>query len=101
MVRLMMVMKRLVQLGLSRAPIQPASVLFSQAGGSFRTETINLTVTLSEDAKSGWYQIQGQDKVNLTPGVSENLTIGEGMNFGDTKTIEWSAEAQDGKVEER
>ena len=81
-----------------QGPIQPASVLFSQAGGSFRTETINLTVTLSEDAKSGWYQIQGQDKVNLTPGVSANLTIGEGMNFGDTKTIEWSAEAQDGKV---
>ena len=81
-----------------QGPIQPASVLFSQAGGSFRTETINLTATLSEDAKSGWYQIQGQDKVNLTPGVSENLTIGAGMNFGDTKTIEWSAEAQDGKV---
>lgn len=81
-----------------QGPIQPASVLFSQAGGSFRTETINLTATLSEDAKSGWYQIQGQDKVNLTPGVSEKLTIGAGMNFGDTKTIEWSAEAQDGKV---
>ena len=83
---------------IDEAPIQPASVSFSQAGGSFRTETINMTVTLSEDAKSGWYQIQGQDKVNLTPGVSENLTIGEGMNFGDTKTIVWSAEAQDGKV---
>lgn len=81
-----------------QGPIQPASVSFSQPGGSFRTETINLTVTLSEDAKSGWYQIKGQDKVNLTPGVSENLTIGDGMNFGDTKTIEWSAEAQDGKV---
>ena len=80
------------------APLQPVRVSFSQAGGSFRTETINMTVTLSEDAKSGWYQIQGQDKVNLTPGVSENLTIGEGMNFGDTKTIDWSAEGQDGKV---
>ena len=79
-------------------PLQPVRVSFSQAGGSFRTETINMTVTLSEDAKSGWYQIQGQDKVNLTPGVSENLTIGEGMNYGDTKTIEWFAEAQDGKV---
>lgn len=83
---------------IDEAPIQPASVSFSQAGGSFRTETINMTVTLSEGAKSGWYQIQGQDKVNLTPGVSENLTIGEGMNFGDTKTIDWSAEGQDGKV---
>ena len=81
-----------------QAPIQSATVSFSQAGGSFRTETISLTATLSEDAKSGWYQIQGQDKVNLTPGKSVNLTIGEGMNFGDTKTIEWAAESQNGKV---
>ena len=81
-----------------QAPIQSATVSFSQAGGSFRTESINLTATLSEDAKSGWYQIQGQDKVNLTPGESVNLTIGEGMNFGDTKTIEWAAESQNGKV---
>ena len=81
-----------------QAPIQSATVSFSQAGGSFRTETISLTATLSEDAKSGWYQIQGQDKVNLTPGESVNLTIGEGMNFGDTKTIEWVAESQNGKV---
>ena len=81
-----------------QAPIQSATVSFSQAGGSFRTESINLTATLSEDAKSGWYQIQGQDKVNLTPGESVNLTIGDGMNFGDTKTIEWAAESQNGKV---
>ena len=81
-----------------QAPIQSATVSFSRAGGSFRTETISLTATLSEDAKSGWYQIQGQDKVNLTPGESVNLTIGEGMNFGDTKTIEWAAESQNGKV---
>ena len=81
-----------------QAPIQSATVSFSQASGSFRTESINLTATLSEDAKSGWYQIQGQDKVNLTPGESVNLTIGEGMNFGDTKTIEWAAESQNGKV---
>ena len=81
-----------------QAPIQSATVSFSQAGGSFRTESISLTATLSEDAKSGWYQIQGQNKVNLTPGESVNLTIGEGMNFGDTKTIEWAAESQNGKV---
>ena len=81
-----------------QAPIQSATVSFSQAGGSFRTESINLTATLSEDAKSGWYQIQGQDKVNLTPGKSVNLSIGDGMNFGDTKTIEWAAESQNGKV---
>ena len=80
-----------------QAPIQSATVSFSQAGGSFRTETISLTATLSEDAKSGWYQIQGQDKVNLTPGESVNLTIGADMAFGDTKTIDWYAMSQDGK----
>ena len=80
-----------------QAPAASATVEFSQAGGTFRTETIDLTVTLSEDAQSGWYQIQGQDKVNLTPGESVNLTIGADMNFGDTKTIEWGALSQDGK----
>lgn len=80
-----------------QAPAASSSVVFSQAGGSFRTETIDMTVTLSEDAQSGWYQIQGQDKVNLTPGVSVNLTIGADMNFGDTKTIEWGAVNKDNK----
>ena len=80
-----------------QAPSASASVVFSQAGGSFRTETIDMTVTLSEDAKSGWYKIQGQEKVNLTPGATVNLTIGADMNFGDTKTIEWYAMSQDGK----
>ena len=80
-----------------QAPAASSTVEFSQAGGTFRTETIDLTVTLSEDAQSGWYQIQGQDKVNLTPGESVNLTIGADMAFGDTKTIEWGALSQDGK----
>ena len=80
-----------------QTPAASASVVFSQAGGSFRTQTIDMTVTLSEDAKSGWYQIQGQDKVNLTPGESVNLTIGADMNFGDTKTIEWGAVNKDDK----
>lgn len=80
-----------------QAPAASASVVFSQAGGSFRTETIDMTATLSEDAQSGWYQIQGQDKVNLTPGESVNLTIGADMNFGDTKTIEWGAVNKDNK----
>ena len=80
-----------------QAPAASATVEFSQAGGTFRTETIDLTVTLSDDAQSGWYQIQGQDKVNLTPGESVNLTIGADMAFGDTKTIDWYAMSQDGK----
>ena len=73
------------------APLQPVSVSLSPAGGTFRTNTVTVTATLSEDALSGWYQIEGQNKVDLTPGEATTFTIGEGMNFKDTKTVTWSA----------
>ena len=79
------------------APLQPVSVSLSPAGGTFRTNTVTVTATLSEDAKSGWYQIEGQDKVDLTPGEAATFTIGEGMNFKDTKTVTWSATSSEGK----
>ena len=79
------------------APVQPASVSLSPAGGTFRTNTVSVTATLSEDAVSGWYQIEGQDKVDLTPGKSATFTIGEGMNFKDSKTVTWSATSSEGK----
>ena len=82
---------------IEEAPVQPASVSLSPAGGSFRTNTVTVTATLSEDAESGWYQIEGQNKVDLTPGKSVTFTIGEGMNFNDTKTVTWSASSSDGK----
>ena len=79
------------------APLQPVSVSLSPAGGSFRTNTVTVTAELSEDALSGWYQIEGQDKVDLTPGEAATFTIGEGMNFKDTKTVTWSATSSEGK----
>ena len=79
------------------APLPPVSVSLSPAGGSFCTNTVTVTATLSEDALSGWYQIEGQDKVDLTPGKPVTFTIGEGMNFKDTKTVTWSATSSEGK----
>ena len=79
------------------APLQPVSVSLSPAGGSFRTNTVTVTATLSEDAKSGWYQIEGQDKVDLTPGEATTFTIGEDMDFKQTKTVTWSATSSEGK----
>ena len=79
------------------APLQPVSVSLSPAGGTFRTNTVTVTATLSEDALSGWYQIEGQDKVDLTPGEAATFTIGEGMNFKDTKTVTWSATSSEGE----
>ena len=79
------------------APLPPVSVSLSPAGGSFRTNTLTVTAELSEDALSGWYQIEGQDKVDLTPGQATTFTIGEDMNFKDTKTVTWSATSSEGK----
>ena len=78
-------------------PLQPVSVSLSPAGGSFRTNTVTVTAELSEDALSGWYQIEGQDKVELTPGEATTFTIGDDMNFNQTKTVTWSATSSEGE----
>ena len=79
------------------APLPPVSVSLSPAGGNFRTNTVTVTAEVSEDATSAWYQIEGQDKVDLTPGKSVTFTIGEDMNFKDTKTVTWSVTSSEGK----
>ena len=78
-------------------PLQPVSVSLSPAGVSFRTNTVTVTAELSEDALSGWYQIEGQNKVDLTPGEATTFTIGEDMNFNQTKTVTWSATSSEGE----
>ena len=78
-------------------PLQPVSVSLSPAGGSFRTNTVTVTAELSEDALSGWYQIEGQGKVALTPGKPATFTIGDDMNFNQTKTVTWSATSSEGE----
>ena len=78
-------------------PLQPVSVSLSPAGGSFRTNTVTVTAELSEDALSGWYQIEGQNKVDLTPGEAATFTIGEDMDFNQTKTVTWSATSSEGE----
>jgi len=79
------------------APLMPVSVSLSPAGGNFRTNTVTVTAEVSEDATSAWYQIEGQDKVDLTPGKPVTFTIGEDMNFNDTKTVTWSVTNSEGK----
>ena len=79
------------------APLMPVSVSLSPAGGSFRTNTVTVTAEVSEDATSAWYQIEGQAKVDLTPGKPVTFTIGEDMNFKDTKTVTWGATSSEGK----
>ena len=63
----------------------------SQNGGTFRTNTVTVEVSLSGKATEGWFQVEGQDKVELAPGETKTFTIGEGMNFKQTKTVTWFA----------
>lgn len=71
-------------------------VILDPNGGSFKTETITVTATLSEGATSGWYQIGSEQKVNLTPGQSKNFTLGQNMEYGRTVTVNWGADTYTG-----
>ena len=75
--------------------IEPVSNEFgmklSQNGGSFRTDKLTVEVSLSGKATEGWFQVEGQEKVTLAPGETKTFTIGEDMNFKDTKTVTWYA----------
>ena len=68
-------------------------------GGSFTSDTQTVTINLN-NATSGWYQIGDGEKVTIN-GSSATFTIGSDMNYGDTKTITWSATGQgeDGTTE--
>ena len=78
-------------------PIPAGTISFSQAGGSFRTENLTVTVTLSDNTKGGWYQLSGEDKVTLSPGDVKYFTIGDEMEFGDSKTLTWGYTKENGK----
>lgn len=67
------------------------AVTFSPQGGSFKTETLDVTISLNESATSGWYQVGNEAKSDLKPGESKKLTIGNGLSFGETVTIKWEA----------
>ena len=75
--------------------VEPTSnevgVKLSQNGGSFRTDKLTVEVSLSGKATEGWFQVEGQEKVTLAPGETKTFTIGEDMNFKDTKTVKWYA----------
>jgi len=68
-----------------------AAVNFNPEGGTFKTETLNVTATLSDSAVSGWFEVAGSGRVNLVQGDSKSFTIGQNMNYGETVTVNWSA----------
>ncbi len=79
-------------------PVVDGTIAFSQEGGNFLTETLSVSVTLSDNCTEGWYQVDGQAKVTLAPGQTSSFTIGQDMKYGDTKTVNWSQTGVTGKT---
>lgn len=78
---------------------ESAGVIFNPMGGNFKTETLTVTATLSEGSASGWYQVEGKDKVNLTKGTPSTFTVGEGVEYGETVSVAYEAKSvADGTV---
>ena len=75
-----------------------AAVVLSPAGGSFRTPTVTVTAALNDVALSGWYRIGTSEPVTLTAGRTATFTIGDDMDFNDSRTVTWSATGADGKT---
>ena len=71
--------------------IGSAAVKFSPAGGNFKTETLNVKVTLNGAAATGWFQVEGGERINLASGASASFTIGADMEYGDTRKVTWNA----------
>ncbi|MDE7403277.1 MAG: starch-binding protein [Muribaculaceae bacterium] len=78
--------------------VDHAKVTFSPDGGSFKTEKLTVTATLNSEATTGWFKVGNQAQVTLTPGKPSQFTIGDGMSYGQSVTVTWSATGTDGKA---
>ena len=69
---------------------QHPTMTLSPNGGTFTTNTLDITLTQA-NATSGWYQVDNGQQVAFTG--STTVTIGADMNYGDSRTIAWSVTA--------
>lgn len=80
------------------APVNTAAkVTLSPNGGDFQN-TVTVTATLSNNAKSGWYKIGDGEQVALTPGKPVTFTLGADMQEGESQTVTWSATNADNET---
>lgn len=77
--------------------IKNPSVTLSPNGGSFKTETLNVDITLSENAASGSYSLNNGAAQAISKGQTKTVTIGKDMKYGETATISWIAKNEAGK----
>lgn len=75
---------------------ESVGVIFSPNGGSFKTETLTVTVSLTVGATSGTFNVGNGLEQTITQGQTKTFTVGEGMEYGDTVTVTWSATGKEG-----
>ena len=70
-------------------PTNSPKVTVSPAGGSFWDDEITVTLRANSATRSAWYAIGNGAHVDFTG--TTTVTIGAGMNVGESCTISWSA----------
>ncbi len=73
------------------------AVKLTPGSSSFKTETLSVSASLSEEAASGWYKIGSQAQVNISKGQTKTFTVGAGMQYGESVTVTWGAKDAAGK----
>lgn len=63
-------------------------IIFSPDGCAFASEAIDVTAT-AVNATSGWIKINGGEELPITSSMT--FSIGEGVDYGSTITVSWSA----------
>lgn len=77
--------------------VKDPNVTLSPNGGSFKTETLDVELTLSDNAASGTYKVGNGASQAISKGQTKTVTIGADMKYGQTTTISWTAKNAAGK----
>lgn len=78
-------------------PSNDARIAVSPDGGSFTTETEDVTLTPNANTTSYWYQVNDGKKTTVSTQTASTVTIGAGLDYGSTITLSWGASNSEGK----
>ena len=78
-------------------PSNDAGIAVSPEGGSFTTETEDVTLTPNANTTSYWYQVNDGKKTTVSTQTASTVTIGAGLDYGSTITLSWGASNSEGK----
>ena len=77
---------------------ESVGMTFSPNGGSFKTETLTVTANLTAGATSGTIKVGNQAQQTIKSGETKTFTVGEGMSYGESVTVTWTATGKEGNA---